>query len=405
MIDHAIFPCIQGSPDHYVFSDGQLFKLPTDLGGLAKIKAYAKQTKPGWHPIDFGYWMFVHKSEEIGLIRFLAILPTGSNPKRTGSSAQPFSKPDFEKYIESLVEDEQKNRDRIRDEISLLIHDLRRFSNSIYQNAVATKKAIFDGDSGEAATKIDNTLAAQAMLSMRTDILDLAESKDVLLEEDRVPIYRKFDKVVKSFQPGCKSRNIDLAITGSSHSLTIGPDCAEIIAYIVVDNALKYSPSNHQISVSLHESDDTILATITSLGPIIDRDELEEIFEKGFRSVAAKRLESNGTGFGLFLAKSLTRRFKGSITCEQFGEVVTTNRGDFRDTRFTVTFPIWEKRTEPIYNHQDRKGPPTPLQPISTRKKKTRPRHIAKAEDTSLLPRKKKRRSSKRNKRPPSEPI
>jgi Signal transduction histidine kinase len=248
-----------------------------------------------------------------------------------------------------------------------LIHDLRRFSTSIYQNAVSTKKAIFDGDSGEAEVRIENTLAAQAMLRIRTDILDFTESRGVELEDVNIPIYRKFDKVVKSFQPGCKLKNIDLAISGASHSLARGPDCAEIIAYILIDNALKYSPLNHNIAVLVEEAANQISISITSLGPVMSEKELPKIFEKGFRSISARLLDAGGTGYGLFLAKTLVGRFAGKITCKQHGEITRTNKGEFQDTTFVVSFPISEVRAAPVYQYQERKGPPRQLMPAAKR--------------------------------------
>lgn len=357
MTNKFVVPTLVDAPDELTFNDGTLFKLPPDLGGTAKIKSYAEKTTPGWHKIDFGHWMYIHKSEELGFVRFIGILPAGSRTQRGVGSTHPFSKADFEKYVENLVESEQKRRDQIQDEISLLIHDLRRFSNSIYQAAVATKKAIFDGNGNEALLKIENTLAAQAMLRIRTDILDLAESKETQADEERVPVYRKFDKVVKSFQPGSILKKVDLKIIGASHSLVIGPDCVEIIAYILVDNALKYSPANHSITVNVLERQQEIEIEVTSLGPIIEKDEIEAIFEKGVRSRAAQQIEASGTGYGLYLAKSLALRFKASITVEQSGTEIVTLRGKYVDTTFRLIFPIHEKLERPVHFHVEKKEP------------------------------------------------
>ena len=365
MIDKFIVPSLISTPDGMNFSDGLLFKLPPDLGGARKLRSYANIEKIGWHSIDYGHSMFVHRSEELGFVRFIGILPQGSKAVRGVGMPHPFSKSDFERYVESLVESEIKTRERIKEELSLLIHDLRRFSNSIYQNAVATKKAIYDGEGQEAALKIDNTLAAQAMLSIRTDILDITESSDVQLDETKVHVYRKFHKVVNSFKPGCSLKNIDITISGSSHSVTLGPDCAEIIAYILIDNALKYSPSNHKIVVSVLEAEKYISVSVTSLGPLVEKDELELIFEKGYRSRAARKVEANGTGYGLYLAKSLVSRFKGKITAEQFGDTIKTSRGELRDCTFKVLFPISERYEKPIHSHQEKKGPPKQIKPIN----------------------------------------
>ncbi|WP_134681933.1 sensor histidine kinase [Paracoccus ravus] len=371
MIENYIVPCLIDRADELKFSDGLLFKLHAELGGVAKIRQYAAQTRLGWHKIDFEHWMYIHKSDELGLVRFIGLLPSDSKPRKLTNTPLPYTKNDFENYVQSLVDSERQRHDSIKDEISLLIHDLRRFSNSIYQNAVATKKALFEGAGEEALIKIENTLAAQAMLSIRTDILDLAESRETQLDEDKVPVYRKFDKVVKSFQPGSLLKRIDLKISGSSHSLILGPDCVEIIAYILIDNAIKYSPTNHSISVEVAEVDGSVDISITSLGPIIGLDEMEAIFEKGFRSKAARDIEASGTGFGLYLARSLVSRFKGAISVEQTGNAITTVKGVYRDTVFRVNFPIYQRLERPVHTHQERKGPAQQLVPPQRRGSKS----------------------------------
>lgn len=359
-MEDFIVPAIIDKPHEVELLNGLLFKLPPDLSGNVKIRSYMQKTKIGWHTIDFGYLMYIHQSDELGLIRFIGLSTNDNKPQKDLGIRHPFSKQDFERYVISLVQSERNRRDTVKEEISLLIHDLRRFSNSIYQNAIATKKAISDGDPAEAAIRIGNTLAAQSMLRVRTDILDITEINDVQLDEVNVQVYKKFDKVVRSFQPGCSLKGIDIRIIGSSHSIARGPDCIEIIAYILIDNALKYSPSNSEIKVEAHETIDDVEISVTSLGPLILDDEVDFLFEKGFRSRAAKAVETSGTGYGLYLAKSLISRFRGKISAKQYGDQIRTNSGTYKDTTFFVTFPISEKISRQTNTYIDRKDPPRP---------------------------------------------
>lgn len=291
--------------------------------------------------------MYAHHSFQLGDVKFIGLSPSDTRPSKNLGVLHPFTKRRFEDYVNKLVEQEDEFTRRIKDEVALLIHDLRRFSNSIYQNAVATKKAIENYDAAEAQTRIDNTLAAQAMLRIRTDILDMIEGDADTGAREDIPAFKKFDKVVKSFKPGCALKQVDISIKGSSYSLTFGPDCVEIIAYVLVDNALKYSPRNSSISVQVRETDKIIRFAVSSLGPQLEPDEVDAIFRKGFRSKAAQKIESSGTGFGLYLAHRLVSRFNGRIWAEQSGSPITTDRGTFRDVQFIVELPISRKLSRP----------------------------------------------------------
>jgi signal transduction histidine kinase len=98
---------------------------------------------------------------------------------------------------------------------------------------------------------------------------------------------------------------------------------------ILLDNAIKYSPRNTQVNVSLEQSDGVVRARFEDQGPGISSEHLPRIFDRFYR--AAPGGEPQGGGLGLAIAQAIVRAQKGSIQC----------RSKFRSgSTFTVTLPV-----------------------------------------------------------------
>ena len=102
------------------------------------------------------------------------------------------------------------------------------------------------------------------------------------------------------------------------------------ILYNLMDNAIKYTPEEGRISVSLREEDGNIVWRVKDNGIGIPEEDLEHIFERFYRVDKARGRETGGTGLGLSIVKQMVRMHDGTITVES-----SPGKG----SEFTVTFP------------------------------------------------------------------
>lgn len=84
----------------------------------------------------------------------------------------------------------------------------------------------------------------------------------------------------------------------------------------ILANAVKYTPCNGKIDISVNDRGNTILIRIKDTGIGIPADELPKIFEEFFRASNAKEVEKDGTGLGLSIAKQVIERHNGKIWAE-----------------------------------------------------------------------------------------
>lgn len=80
----------------------------------------------------------------------------------------------------------------------------------------------------------------------------------------------------------------------------------------IVENALKYSPENEKIDITLKRDNNLIVIQVKDLGIGIDDSEKEKVFEQGYRTKQVENVE--GTGIGLWITKNIIQRDGGKVT-------------------------------------------------------------------------------------------
>lgn len=147
---------------------------------------------------------------------------------------------------------------------------------------------------------------------------------------------------LEAFRPLAKRRSIALNFTVNpdfDYSLAIDVPKIERVVFNLVSNAFKYSPDHAHIDVALsHRGADQVLIKVSDTGRGISPDDIQNIFERFYQ---VDKVNANGSGIGLTLAKALVELHDGSIMVEsQSGQGAT----------FSVVLPITHtSNTEPSH--------------------------------------------------------
>jgi heavy metal sensor kinase len=97
-----------------------------------------------------------------------------------------------------------------------------------------------------------------------------------------------------------------LVVEGDSHAL-------HRLFLILIDNAVKYTPSGGSIAVALNRGDDSAVAEFRDTGIGITADDLPHIFDRFYRADKARSREFDGVGLGLSIARWVAEAHGGSI--------------------------------------------------------------------------------------------
>jgi signal transduction histidine kinase len=98
-------------------------------------------------------------------------------------------------------------------------------------------------------------------------------------------------------------------------SLWIRGDASSLrrLFLILIDNAVKYTPANGQVEVSLHRNDGFAVAEVRDTGIGIAESDLPSVFERFYRADKARSRESGGVGLGLSIGRWITEVHAGTI--------------------------------------------------------------------------------------------
>lgn len=105
---------------------------------------------------------------------------------------------------------------------------------------------------------------------------------------------------------------------------------------ILLDNALKYSSENGDISLSLEKHNKNIRLSVYNTTEFISQENLKYLFDRFYRTDPSRNSGTGGYGIGLSIAKTIVTAHKGKITASTQDEHSLT---------ITVTFPFSQAKT------------------------------------------------------------
>ncbi|WP_345860567.1 HAMP domain-containing sensor histidine kinase [Shewanella algae] len=148
-------------------------------------------------------------------------------------------------------------------------------------------------------------------------------------------VYRLFDKVqaIIYFSEG-KSRNKRFLLKGTSHREIFLYESFPIIALSLVHNALKYS-QGRDIEIDINDTDRGVEVHVSSIGPVMLDDEIEKIFDKGFRGKHAKNLHHDGMGIGLYVASCVAKKHGFDIKAKSDPLNYANNNIEMAENKFS----------------------------------------------------------------------
>jgi signal transduction histidine kinase len=139
--------------------------------------------------------------------------------------------------------------------------------------------------------------------------LDMGEYKAIAQEVDLSFIV---ESTFNSFKNRFQDRNfqcfIDPAIHIKGESVLL-----QLLLNNLLDNAIKYSSADSQVTIHLHQNNSTIQMQVMDEGVGIPVNDKEKIFEKFYRVGAEYTRTTKGTGLGLYLCNRIAKFHHGSL--------------------------------------------------------------------------------------------
>ncbi|OCA92309.1 sensor histidine kinase [Pseudobacillus wudalianchiensis] len=154
------------------------------------------------------------------------------------------------------------------------------------------------------------------MTKLVSDLLVLARSDSGIIEHQLKPFdFRPAaEKVVESVYPLAQEKKISLDFdTPSAVPVSGDPERLTQLLYILLDNAIKYTPDEGKVNLSLTMDKRELSITVQDTGIGIEPEDCTRIFDRFYRSDKSRSRAMGGHGLGLSIAKWIVTIHGGTI--------------------------------------------------------------------------------------------
>ena len=262
------------------------------------------------------------------LVLEVSTIPVMGEIKEDKSSSLPFAATrEEEEKLGTLVilhdVTREKRIERMKTEfVSIAAHQLRTPLSAIKW----TLRMLLDGDLGgitvEQKNFIEKTYGSnERMIALINDLLSVAR-----IEEGKYlykPILTDIELVVKfvinSFKEEIKRKKLKFEFKKTEKKLPlvlIDVEKMRLAIQNLFDNAIRYTHPDGKVTVSLKRVKKEIEVSIKDTGVGIPKDQQERVFTKFFRAANVMRMQTDGSGLGLFITKNIIEAHGGKIWFE-----------------------------------------------------------------------------------------
>ena len=222
----------------------------------------------------------------------------------------------------------ERNRKEFTANVS---HELKTPLQSIMGSAELLENGLVKADD---VPKFIGRIRSEAarLVTLIEDIIRLSqldESTDFPLED--ADIYEIAKDEAEMLSLTAQKRNVTISVKGKSTVIHAPKQLLHEIIYNLCDNAIKYNKEGGSVEVSVEESDNNVMLSVSDTGIGIPLDNKSRVFERFYRVDKSHSKETGGTGLGLSIVKHAVQYLNSKISLES-----TVGKG----TKISVAFRV-----------------------------------------------------------------
>jgi two-component system sensor histidine kinase VicK len=240
-------------------------------------------------------------------------------------------------WIQDLTETKTLER-RKSEFVSVVAHQLRTPLSGLKW----TLHMLINGDFGDLTNEqkvfvMKSYENNERMISLVNDMLaaDRIESGRVKLERMKINLRDLVENVLFEVLPNAQKKNIKIDFKNNADDkFIVLADSTKVRAVIqnLLENSIKYTMKDGLVTIGIEKHGDEYQFSIKDNGIGIPEDQKDQIFTRFFRASNAIKIETSGTGLGLYMVRKII---------EIHGGKVWLNSAENKGTEVYFTLPAY----------------------------------------------------------------
>ena len=215
-----------------------------------------------------------------------------------------------------MADEMQQNDQFQKDFISNVSHDFRSPLTSIkgYVEAIADGTIPYEMQKKYLDIVLFETARLTKLTQSMLQLNDL-DAKAYMLKLKEFDLNPVIKSTAASFEGICRQKKISIKLLLSSETEYVTADEEKIqqVLYNLLDNAIKFSDKNTEITVELTRKNEKLLISVKDQGSGIPSQDLSKIWTRFYKQDISRGKDRTGTGLGLSIVKEIINTHKQTI--------------------------------------------------------------------------------------------
>jgi PAS domain S-box-containing protein len=235
----------------------------------------------------------------------------------------------------------EKMVERMKTEfVSISAHQLRTPLSAIKW----TLKMLLDGDLGEITKDqrefIEKTYESnEKMINLINDLLNVTRIEEgrYLYKPAMTDLVEVVTSLIDSYEEEAAKKKISLSLKPIKVKLpkvSLDTEKIRLAFQNLVENAIRYTAAGGKVTVSVKYDKKEIVVCVRDTGVGVPNDQKHRVFTKFFRGANVIKMETEGSGLGLFITKNVVEAHGGKVWFES---------EEGKGSAFYLSIPVFKK--------------------------------------------------------------